>query len=98
MKALAQRLQTEEITAHYGGNRTRNHQIRTVDLPTAREQQMQEADQAEMSALADELEEVVIQLEAKCSEVDEWKSNFESLQVRQKIQYIQNSAFIFRTN
>ena len=51
MKALAQRLQTEEITAHYGGNRTRNHQIRTVDLPTAREQQMQEADQAEVERL-----------------------------------------------
>ena len=43
---------------------------------------MSEADQAEMNALADELEEVVIQLEVKCSEVDEWKSNFESLQVR----------------
>ena len=51
VKALAQRLQTEEITAHYGGNRTRNHQIRTVDLPTAREQQMQEADQAEVERL-----------------------------------------------
>ena len=42
---------------------------------------MSEEDQAEMNALADELEEVVIQLESKCSEVEEWKANFESLQV-----------------
>ena len=42
---------------------------------------MSETDQAKMNALADELEEVVVQLEAKCSEVDEWKANFESLQV-----------------
>ena len=56
---------------------------------------MSETDQAEMNALADELEEVVVQLEAKCSEVDEWKANFESLQVNASnittINYLSNS-------
>merc|ERR1711910_145889 len=37
-------------------------------------------DPAEMVALAEELEEVVVQLEVKCNEVEQWKSNFEGLQ------------------
>ena len=37
-------------------------------------------DPAEMVALAEELEELVVQLEVKCNEVDEWKSNFNGLQ------------------
>ena len=43
--ALAERLQSEEIAAHLGGNKLRNHQIRN-DFPKALEEQTKEKDQA----------------------------------------------------
>ena len=43
--ALAERLQSEEIAAHLGGNRRRNHQIRN-DFPKALEEQTKEKDEA----------------------------------------------------
>ena len=43
--ALAQRLQSEEITTHLHGNRQRNHQIRE-DVPRARQEQVSEVEEA----------------------------------------------------
>lgn len=43
--ALAERLQSEEIAAHLGGNRRRNHQIRN-DFPKALEEQTKEQNEA----------------------------------------------------
>lgn len=43
--ALAERLQSEEIAAHLGGNRRRNHQIRD-DFPKALEEQTKEQNEA----------------------------------------------------
>ena len=43
--ALAQRLQTEEISHHLQSNRQRNHQIRE-DLPRARQEQVREVESA----------------------------------------------------
>ena len=43
--ALAERLQSEEIAAHLGGNRQRNHQIRN-DFPKALEEQTKEKNEA----------------------------------------------------
>ena len=41
--ALAQKLQSEEISQHLRGNRQRNHQIRE-DVPRAREEQVREVE------------------------------------------------------
>ena len=43
--ALAQRLQTEEISSHLQSNKQRNHQIRE-DLPRARQEQVREVESA----------------------------------------------------
>lgn len=47
--ALAYRLQSEEISDHYKGNRNRNGQVRQ-DFPTALHEQLKEKENAERQA------------------------------------------------
>ena len=71
--ALAERLQDEEIAAHLGGNRRRNHQIRD-DFPKALEEQTKEQHEAtrqteehrkRLKALEDKDAEVAQKLQLK---------------------------------
>ena len=60
--ALAQRLQSEEIAAHLGGNRRRNHQIRD-DFPKALEEQNLEARRLEQEVERERQKRLQVELD-----------------------------------